>query len=138
MRESLNINSRLLFIGLLLTPLAIGDPIIFTFSGVGSGSLGSGLFTNAAFTFTFTSDTSLVTITPCCANDTSTPKGTPATFAIGGVGSGSLTGDQAVFLNPTTDDVGIWVFSPPDFLTLGNFAFATYNQIGRASCRERV
>ena len=118
---------RLLFVGILLSRIAVGDPLTVIFHGIGSGTLGSETFTSSAFTFTFTSDTSLLTTQLAWPNDISTPEGTPASFTIDAIGSGSLTDGQAVFVNPTTDDVGIWIFSPPDFLTLGNSAFAIYD-----------
>lgn len=127
MRPLLKIGIRLSFIGMLFTTLAIGDTIIYTFSGIGSGSLGGIAFSDAAFTIALNSDTSLLTTPSGFPNDVSTPAGTPATFSITGVGSGTLTGQQAVFLNQSEDDVGIWVFSPPDFMTLGNMAFASYD-----------
>lgn len=127
MRQTIKITARLFFTGCLLSTFALADPIVFLFSGTGSGSLGSVAFTDEAFAFTFMSDTSLLTVPPCCTGDMSTPKGTAATFMISGVGSGSLTGTQAVFVNQAENDVGIWFFNQPDFLTLGNFAFASYN-----------
>ncbi len=120
-------NSRLLLLGILLAPLAPCETLTLTFSGVGSGSLGSDAFTGSAFAFTFSSDTSSLTTPPCCSNDISTPAGTPATFTIDSLNkSGSLTGDQAVFVNDKENDVGIWYYVPPDFITLGNYSFGTY------------
>jgi len=126
MKPTLTLNWRVLLLGILLTPFAVCDPLQLTFSGIGSGSLGNDTFSDTPFTFVFSSDTSLLTTPPCCSNDTSTPQGTPAEFTITGIGSGALTGNQAVFVNPSENDVGIWVYTSPDFLTLGNFAFASY------------
>ena len=127
MRRLLETNSRLLLLGILLAPLALCDTLTLTFSGIGSGTLGAHTFTDSAFTFTFSSDTTSLTSPAGYPNDISTPAGTPATFTIDDLGiSGSLTGDQAVFVNDHEDDVGIWVYQPPDFLTLGNFSFSNY------------
>lgn len=126
MRRLLEMNSRLLLLCILLAPLALCDPLTLTFAGTGSGSLGSDTFTGSNFTITFTTDTSDLATPGGYPNDISTPEGTSATFSVTGVGSGTLTGNQAVFVNDTENDVGIWFFQPPDFLTLGNFSFATY------------
>ena len=120
-------NSRLFFLGILFASFALADPLEVIFSGTGSGTLGTETFTDSDFTLTFFSDTSVLSTLACCPHDITTPKGTPAEFTISGIGSGSLTGNQAVFVNPAEDDLGIWVHGSPDFLTLGNFAFATYN-----------
>lgn len=98
MRRLLEINSRLLLLCILLAPLALCDPLVLTFSGTGSGSLGSDPFTDSTFIITFTSDTSDLATPAGFPNDISTPQSTAATFNVTGVGSGTLTGDQAVFV----------------------------------------
>jgi len=120
---------KLLFIGLLLTALASADPLTLTFSGTGSGSVGGNAFDSAAFIFTFDTDTNLITKPSCCQPDSTTPNGTPATFWIDGIGSGTLMGDQAVFVNPSPAElnVGIWHYNEPDWLVLNSSAFATYD-----------
>lgn len=120
---------RLLFTGLLLTALASADPLTLTFSGTGSGSVGGNAYDSAAFIFTFDTDTNLITKPSCCPPDSTTPEGTPATFWIDGIGSGTLMGDQAVFVNPSPAElnVGIWHYNEPDWLVLNSSAFATYD-----------
>ena len=121
--------NRLFFTTILLAGIAAASPLAITFSGIGNGSVGAQAFMSAAFTFTFTSDTSAVVVPSCCATDFSTPAGTPATFSIAGIGSGTLTSDQAVFANtnPAVLTVGMWHFEMPDVLDLSRLAFANYD-----------
>ncbi len=127
MRPPFKVYRQLLFAGLLFPSLALSDPLVFTFSGIGSGTLGGEEFTDSTFTFTFFSSTDDLSTPALYPHDITTPEGTTAKFTIDGVASGYFAGDQAVFVNESEDDVGIWVYAPPDFLTLGNYAFATYN-----------
>ena len=101
---------RLLFTALLLATWATADPLIITFSGFAGGFVGDRSFNFDAFTLTFETDTSLIEKPDCCTSAFSTPAGTPATFSIEGIGSGTLMGDQAVFANPSSNEfaVGIW------------------------------
>jgi hypothetical protein len=117
----------LLFFGLLFPSFALSDPLVLTFSGIASGSLGAEEFSDSSFTFTFFSSTDELSTPSLYPHDISTPEGTKAKFTIDGVAGGSFAGDQAFFVNQSEDDVGIWVYAPPDFLTLGNYAFADYN-----------
>ena len=119
----------LLSTGLLVAALVNADPLTITFSGTGSGSIGGNSYNSAAFTFTFESDTNLITTPTCCATVFTTPGGTPATFWIAGIGSGTFMGDQAVFANPSPNElaVGIWHYNMPDWLDLSSSAFANYD-----------
>ena len=112
-------NRKLLIAGLLLTALASADPLTITISGTGSGSVAGNSYNSAAFTFTFESDTTLITTPSCCATAFTTPAGTPATFWIAGIGSGTLMGDQAVFANPNPNELaaGIWHYNVSDWLS---------------------
>ena len=122
-------NRRLLIAGLLLTALASADPLTITISGTGSGSVAGNSYNSAAFTFTFESDTNLITTPSCCATAFTTPGGTPATFWIAGIGSGTLMGDQAVFANPSPNELaaGMWHYNVSDWLTFSSSAFANYH-----------
>lgn len=122
-------NGKLLFAGLLLTALASADPLTITISGTGSGSVGGNAYNSAAFTFTFESDTNLIATPSCCTTAYTTPAGTPATFWIAGIGSGTFTGDQAVFANPDPNELaaGIWHYNVSDWLSASSNAFANYN-----------
>jgi hypothetical protein len=127
--EVIAMTCRLLLITVLFAAMVAGDPLTITFSGTGSGFVGVEPFESAAFTFTFVSDTSLVVVPACCVTDYSTPSGTPATFSILGIGSGTLTDNQAVFANPNPANltVGMWHFNLPDVLDLSSGSFANYN-----------
>src|SRR5258708_18052232 len=121
-------NGKLLFAGLLLTALAGADPLTVTISGTGSGSVGGNAYNSAAFTFRFESDTKLITSQSCCTTAFTPPGGTPATSWIAGIGSGTLTGDKAVFANPSPNELaaGIWHYNVSDWLSASSNAFANY------------
>jgi len=120
---------RLLFTALLLATLATADPLTITFSGMGSGMVGDQAFNFNAFTFTFETDTSLIEKPDCCTRAFSTPAGTPATFSIAGIGSGTLMGDQAVFANPSPNElaVGIWHADSNYWLDMSSTAAMDYD-----------
>jgi hypothetical protein len=100
-------------------------PMTYTVTGIGSGSWNSQPFTDAIFTFTFTSDTeAIVHGTGCCGGADSTPAGTAATVTVGGFAPATLTGNQAIFLNRSEETVGIWHFNSPDYLTVAAPKFA--------------
>jgi len=110
-----SMNSSLVFLALLFAPFAFGDPLPIVFSDIRSGSIGSGILRDSAFPWLFDSDT--------------TPHSTyerAALFRRTGAGARSLTRDQDVFVNRGEDDVGIRIQDPPDFVTFGNLAFASY------------
>jgi hypothetical protein len=115
---------RLALTIVLVSSVAVANPLTVTFAGTASGSIGSEQLTNASFTITLTSDTSLLATS---GNDTFTPSGTSATISLSGGVNATFTDDQAVFLNQSEDNLGIWHGGSPDFLTIGNLAFASYN-----------
>jgi uncharacterized protein (TIGR03437 family) len=121
---------RSLLLGTLFTTIAaVGSaaPLVITFTGTASGTAGSSTFTNQQFTITVSSDsTAVVQGTPCCSADYSTPSGSPTTITLGGVGSGTLTDDQAVFVHQSEQTLGLWHFNEPDWLDIGDPSFATY------------
>jgi len=115
---------RLLLFALFVTG-ASAAPMTYTISGIGSGSWNSQPFTEASFTLTFTSDTgTIVHGTSCCGGADSTPAGTSATVSVSGFEPAALTGNQAVFVNPSEQTAGIWHFDSPDYLTVATPAFA--------------
>lgn len=120
---------RLLFTALLLATWATADPLTITFSGMGSGMVGDQSFNFDAFTFTFETDTSLIEKPGCCTRAFSTPAGTPATFSIDGIGSGTFMGDQAVFANPSPNElaVGIWHADSNYWLDLSSTGAMNYD-----------
>jgi len=117
---------RVLLLAVLVTG-ASAAPMTYTIMGIGSGSWNSLPFTEASFTFTFTSDpATIVHGTPCCGGLDSTPAGTTATVRVGGFGPAALRGDQAIFLNRAQQTAGIWNFDSQGSLTVtaGQFAGA--------------
>ena len=117
--------SRLLLVGTFGAVLAAANPLIITVSGIGSGSLGDNKFTSAAFTFTLSTDTTLVAKPP--HNDTKdTPSGTKATFSIAGLGNGTLTGNQAIFISPSDGWIGLAHYNDGDLIDLQDNALIGY------------
>jgi uncharacterized protein (TIGR03437 family) len=116
---------RFLALGALMVAIASANPLTITITGAGSGSLGNTRFTSASFKFTLTTDTSQLVNPPCCPGDTDTPSGTPTTFSITGVGSGTLTDNQVVFVDPS-GTAGLAHFNDGDMLDLDNDAFSGY------------
>jgi hypothetical protein len=124
--------SRILLVCLLTSTSAFAaDSMIYMISGTGSGYYGGQSFTNAPFAFTFF----LPFITqpgtaPCCSGTLTTWAGTAGAMTITGVGSepfSSTADNQAVFVNRAESTAGIWHYNSPDFLTIGNPAFATWD-----------
>jgi uncharacterized protein (TIGR03437 family) len=93
---------RLLLLETLVAVIAAADPLAITMSGTGSGKVGTTSFLSSTFTFIFTTDTSLLKTgkTSGRMGIVGTPQGTPATFSIAGVGSGTFTDDQEIFVDP--------------------------------------
>lgn len=116
-----------LTLGLLaLASLSVAGPNTYTVGGVGSGYWGAQPFTEAAFTFTFTADTStFVHSTPCCEPVYTTPSGTQASVNVNGFPAAMLAGDQAIFVNNAANTGGIWHYNDPEYLTITNSRFAT-------------
>src|SRR5579872_6481718 len=122
---------RFLFLAALLTTIGSAAPLTITFTGTGSGKVGSTSFTNQPFTITVSSDTTTVIHgTSCCADDYTTPPGTTTTFNITTVGSGTMTDNQAVFVHQSEATLGLWHYNDPDWLTIGHPAYETYALAG--------
>ncbi|HEY4088051.1 MAG TPA: hypothetical protein VGM43_19075 [Bryobacteraceae bacterium] len=116
-----------LTVGLLaFASLSVAAQNTYVIGGVGSGYWGAQPFTEAAFTLTFTADTStFVHSTPCCEPVYSTPSGTQALVNVSGFPSATFAGDQAIFVNNATLTAGIWHYNDPEYLTITNTRFAT-------------
>ena len=126
---------RPLFLFAAAAGLAAAAPMTYTLTGTGSGSWNSTPFTNASFTFTFTSDTStIVHGTACCSSADTTPSGTSATVTVSGFAPTTLSGDQAIFMNRAEATAGIWHFNSPDYVTIGNPAFASSDLTTPMAC----
>ena len=106
--------------------LTIAAPMTYTLTGTGTGYWNSQPFTNATFTFTFSSDTStIVHGTSCCGNTDSTPSGTTATVTVTGFSPAQLAGDQAIFIDHANVTAGIWHFNAAQYATVTNAVFST-------------
>ncbi len=108
--------SRLAFLGAVFTALATAAPITLTLTGTGSGSLGGKAFAEAQFSFTLTTDTTLLGMPPCCQT-LDTPSGTPATFLITGFGNGTLQDTQVIYTD-TDGTVGLAHYNDGDMIDI--------------------
>lgn len=114
---------RTIFQTLLLTGIfaVVGwaAPETIVFKGIASGSVGTTVFTNQAFSFTFKTDTTAIAPgTFCCTDNLTTPPGTPASFTIANTASGNLTGIQGVFVNESEAQMGMWMYDTQDWLDI--------------------
>ena len=106
--------------------LVSAAPMTYTLTGTGSGYWNSQPFSNATFTFTFSSDTStIVHGTSCCGNTDSTPSGTTATVTVSGFSPTVLAGDQAIFIDHAGETAGIWHYNAAQYATVTNAVFST-------------
>ena len=124
--KSGNCLAPLLLLGAALLHAA---PITYTFSGTGTGSLGTTNFTDASFVATLTSDTADVAFVP--ALSALGIVGLPADIEIAGVGSLNFTGTTFIFTGGQVvgfgeDNAGIP--SPPgNLIQINNAALSGYN-----------
>jgi hypothetical protein len=114
---------------LIVSGLGFADPIIFTIQGDGAGTVGSTAFNDAAFTFTVTTDTSLVTNFTLGDGQTGfeAPFVSGAGISIGGIGSGTFTDTESIYDNNTLHSVGITDAVYADLLDGHNASFQTYD-----------
>ena len=120
---------KLTLLTLMLSVVGLADTIIFTIQGTGSGTVNSTAFTNQSFTLTVTTDTTLVTAFNLGDGETGfqTPNVAGAGISIGGIGSGTFTDVQSIFVNNTSDFVGITDgVSGNDLVDGFNSSFTTY------------
>jgi len=124
---------RIAALTLLVSGFALGDPIIFTIQGTGSGTVDSTAFNNAVFTFSVATDTSMITsfTFPDGENGFQTPAAAGADISIGGIGTGTFTDDEQIFVSNTLNTVGLTDIqsggSEMDLLDGTNAAFGTYD-----------
>jgi len=106
--------------------LMTAAPMTYTLTGSGSGYWNGQPFTNAPFTFTFTSDTSTVVHGPsCCGSADSTPSETAANVSVAGFSPAQLKGDQAIFIDHANVTAGIWHFNAAQYATVTNTVFSS-------------
>lgn len=106
--------------------------VTYTFSGTGTGSLGSQNFTNDSFSITVTSDTSLITpfrfIRNNFVNNGYSISPSATIISLANVGVASFTGGAKVFDNNSTAVLGIQLPSNFDLIDLPvPLPFATYD-----------
>jgi hypothetical protein len=109
---------------LLLGGAAEATPIQYIFTGVGSGTVGTTSFTDASFTFDFTTDTTDV---PAPSGQEVIISGIGGTFTEG-IFSETLADDNFVVENMESgfQRLGFLNSALDDGLVLGNSAFGTY------------
>jgi hypothetical protein len=90
---------------LLGTGILAAAPVTYTFSGLGTGLLGSNSFTNASFVTTITTDTSQVAFQSQLSSWGAI--GIPASISIAGLGSATFTGTTVLY--DFTHEVGFAV-----------------------------
>ena len=124
---------RIAALTLLVSGTALCDTIIFTIQGTGSGTVGSTAFNNAAFTFSVTTNTALITsfTFPDGESGFETPAVSAAGITIGGFGSGTFTDEEQLFVSNTLNTVGLTDIASGggsmDLLDGTNTALGTYN-----------
>ena len=126
---------RLLVLGTAFVAIGVGDPVAITVTGTGSGMLGATSFTSSIFTFVLTTDTHLLKMepNPLIRGIIETPSGTPTTFSIAGVGSGTLTDNQQIFVDPNLETqiggggIGLRHFEDVLLVVLGSLQLVGYD-----------
>jgi|SRR5665213_1078573 len=120
---------RLLYaasLGLALTTLSFAGTVVFTETGVGSGSIGAITFNDAAFTLTEIGDTSSRTLFDI--DGTFYPgvyyiPGTSASISISGLGTFSILSPMLTFGNQPNEAAGMGAFGPGGPGTIGGQSY---------------
>lgn len=122
-------------LALIVSGLCLADPIIFTIQGDAAGTVGATAFGDVntglfvPFALTVTTDTSL--ITPFTLGDGETGFITPEIAGVGisisGIGSGTFTDTEDIFVSNTTSYVGITDSVYEDLLDGFNTSLSTYD-----------
>ena len=106
--------------------VAAAAPIQYTFTFLGAGTLNGNNFTARTVTFGFSSDTSL--INQPLTGLFLTPSGIPATYALAGLSSGTITDSVEVFDNQNASDAGFYLTAAMmDYFDIPNAAYGTYD-----------
>ena len=123
---------RLLLLETLVMAVAAADPLTIIVSGTASGQLGTTSFVSSTFTFIVTTDTRFLK-TETTDGIIDTPRGSPATFSIDGVGSGTFMDDQHIFVDPerfpqfSGGGIGFRHFQSAVLVALGSPQLVGYN-----------
>ncbi len=120
---------KITVLGLILSWLGLADPIVFSIQGVGTGTVDTTAFNDVAFTFSVTTDTTLITTFAYADGEAGfqTPEVSGAGITIGGVGSGTFTDAEDIFVSNTTTYAGITDAGTEDLLDGFNTSFSTYD-----------
>jgi uncharacterized protein (TIGR03437 family) len=106
---------RTLLLAGVFAVLCFGNPETIVFTGTADGQFAGKDFTGKKVTFTFLTDTAAIAPgTFCCYDNLTTPAGTQGLLEVDGVGSGHMTGTQAVFVNEQEGQMGIWYYDYRD------------------------
>jgi uncharacterized protein (TIGR03437 family) len=110
---------RTLLLAGVFAAFCFGNPETIVFTGTADGALAGKDFTNKKVTFTFLTDTAAIAPgTYCCYDNLTTPAGTQGSFVVEGVGSGTMTGTQGVFVNELEGQMGIWFYDYRDYFDI--------------------
>jgi uncharacterized protein (TIGR03437 family) len=110
---------RTLLLAGVFAAACFGNPETIVFTGTADGELAGNSFTNKKVTFTFLTDTAAIAPgTFCCFDNLTTPAGTQGSFVVEGVGSGTMTGTQGVFVNEMEGQMGIWYYDYRDYFDI--------------------
>jgi len=112
---------------ILIVASAFAAPISYTFTGTGTGSIGTDPFTNAAFVVTINADTSQVAYQPLL-----TSYGIlnlAGTIGISGIGTANFTDPLFFFGGHGSADVGFGYFGPGNLIDVLNAAASTYDLV---------
>ncbi|WP_165248300.1 PEP-CTERM sorting domain-containing protein [Paludisphaera soli] len=115
----------LIALGALGGPTACAEPVLYTFSGVGSGELGGASFTDSAYTFSVLADTDDIDEISFGA-DSSVILDMTATIEIAGLGLATITDPVFVFVNRANTAVGVGDYNAADYVNLTSPLLASY------------
>lgn len=110
---------RTLLLAGVFAAFCFGNPETIVFTGTADGDLAGVSFTQKKVTFTFLTDTAAIAPgTYCCTDNITTPAGTQGSFVVEGVGSGTMTYTQGVFVNESEGQMGIWFYDERDYFDI--------------------
>ncbi|HVW09150.1 MAG TPA: hypothetical protein VHC90_11245 [Bryobacteraceae bacterium] len=110
---------RTLVLAGVFAALCFANPETIVFTGTADGDLAGQTFSGKKVTFTFLTDTAAIAPgTYCCTDNITTPAGTQGTVTVDGVGTGTMTYTQGVFVNESEGQMGIWFYDERDYFDI--------------------